>query len=272
MKIFISADIEGVAGIVHGQQGTPGNAEYETGRRLMIAEVNAAIAGAFAGGASEVLVNDSHYLMRNLVPGELDPRVELVSGHLKPASMAQGLDDSFAGMMLVGYHVRAGARGILAHTMSGYAFASVTVNGHAAGEALLYGAYAGAMGVPVILATGDDQLRLEIAAHFPGAEYAQVKVAYGAQAGRSLSPSAARALIEAAAARALRRATTIAPLILEPPFRCEVRLNTQSMADLIDLLPMCERRGAVGVAFESPTTGELIRVLIVMATLVESLR
>ncbi len=272
MKIFISADIEGVAGVVHGQQGTPGNPEYETARRLMIGEVNAAIEGAFAGGATAVVVNDSHYLMRNLIPSELDRRARLVSGFLKPDSMMQGLDAGFAGAMLVGYHARAATRGILAHTISGYAFASVTVNGHPAGETLLYGAFAGALGVPVILVSGDDCLKQEVERHFPHAEYAEVKTAYGAQAGESLSPASACDVIRAHARRAVERASQIAPVTLNAPLECEVRLNNQSIADLAALLPMCERLDSTTVRLTSGSIGELIRLLNVMALLANSLR
>ena len=121
MKIFISADIEGVAGVVVPQHGAPGNPEYESARRLMTQEVNAAIAGAFEGGATEVLVNDSHGPMTNLLPEELDPRAELILGRPKPGGMFAGLTKDHAGAFCTGYHSGAGRHGILSHTVSGFA-------------------------------------------------------------------------------------------------------------------------------------------------------
>jgi D-amino peptidase len=272
MKILISADIEGVAGVVHREQTTPGNVEYETARRLMCAEVNAAVDGAFAAGASEVLVNDSHGPMRNLLPDLVDPRARLLSGHLKPLSMLQGLDGSFDGVMLVGYHARAGAKGILAHTISGFAFADISINERFAGEAFINGVLAGALGVPVILVTGDDCLRAEVAPLFAGACYAEVKTAWSAEAATSLSPRMAQNLIRGEAQRAVQSLQAIIPLRIEPPFRCKVRLNTQSMADLVSILPGCERSDSKCVLFETQSIHDLLCILVAMATMAASLR
>ena len=167
MRIFISADIEGVAGVVSPQQGQPGSPEYERARRLMTHEVNAAIAGAFDGGATAVLVNDSHGPMTNLLPDELDPRAECVLGRPKPGFMAAGLDAGFAAMFMTGYHSGADRHGVLSHTVSGLAFLSLRVNGIDCAEATLYGAYAGGMGIPVALLTGDDQLEAAMRAAVP---------------------------------------------------------------------------------------------------------
>jgi hypothetical protein len=170
MRIYISSDIEGVAGVVDGEQGRPGNGEHERARRLMTQEVNAAIAGAFEGGATEILVNDSHGPMRNLLIEDIDPRARLISGKPKPVSMMEGLSPDHAGVFALGYHARAGAHGILAHTINGFAFARITVNGTDFGESGLYGAYAGELGVPVVLLSGDDCLKAEVSPLFPGAE------------------------------------------------------------------------------------------------------
>ena len=169
MKIFISADIEGVAGVVVPRHGEPGNAEYEQARRLMTEEVNAAIEGAFAGGAVEVLVNDSHGPMINILPDLLHPRAELIRGNIKPGAMFAGLDDSYSGVMCLGYHAAAAEYGVLAHTTSSSAFTAIRLNGMAASEAMFYGAYAGAMGVPVILLSGDDVTARTCGGLFPEA-------------------------------------------------------------------------------------------------------
>jgi D-amino peptidase len=206
MRIYISSDIEGVAGVVHGEQGRPGNPEYERARRLMTQEVNAAIAGAFEGGATEILVNDSHGPMRNLLIEDLDPRVRLISGKPKPVSMMEGLDAGAAGVFALGYHARAGSHGILAHTINGFAFARVTVNGADFGESGLYGGYAGEVGVPVLLVSGDDCLRAEVAPLFVGAEIVEVKRAIMNSCAESMTPKAAREAIRAAGGEAVPRA------------------------------------------------------------------
>jgi len=142
MKILISVDIEGVAGVFNVEQTRPGNGEYERARRWMTEEANAAIRGAFAGGATEVLVNDSHGSFRNLLADSLDPRARFVLGKPRYLGMMGGLDTECDGVMLIGYHSRAQGRGILAHTINSFAFARVTVNGRELGEAGLYGALA----------------------------------------------------------------------------------------------------------------------------------
>ena len=204
MKIFISADIEGVAGVVTPQQGQPGNEEYQRARRLMTEEVNAAIAGAFAGGATSVLVNDSHGPMVNLLPELLDPCAELLLGRPKPMNMFCGLEADFAGVLCIGYHSGAGQHGVLSHTVNGFALAGIRVNGIDCAEATLYGAYAGSLGVPVLQLTGDDRMEAQCAPHFPGVHVAAVKRALGQRAARALSPEAARNLIRIEAERAVR--------------------------------------------------------------------
>jgi D-amino peptidase len=272
MKILISSDIEGVAGVVHGRQGAAGDPEHEIARRLMAGEVNALVEGAFAGGATEVVVNDAHGHMRNLVPGEIDPRAELVSGWIKPLVMLQGLEDDFDGVILAGYHACAGSFGVLAHAFSGFAFAGIEVGGAAAGEPFFYGALAGSMGVPVILVTGDDRLREEVAPLFPDAGFAEVKRAYGYECARSLSPQAARALLRRKAEAAVRGAPGAAPFRPAPPFRCRLRLTRPNVADLIALLPFCTRVDAVTVEFETAAIGDMVRILTVMAAAGGALR
>ena len=167
-KIFISMDIEGVAGVVLPIHGEPGNLEYEDARRLMTEEANAAVAGAFEGGATEVLVNDSHGPMVNLLPEMLDPRADLTRGNIKMMSMFEGLDPSYAGALCVGYHAPGADHGVLAHTVSSHAFAEVFLNGARASEAMFFGAYGGAMGVPVIMLSGDDVTEQSCGSLFPG--------------------------------------------------------------------------------------------------------
>lgn len=257
MKIFISVDIEGVAGVVTPGEGEPGNAEYERARRLMTGEANAAIAGAFDGGATEVLVNDSHGPMVNLLPEEIDPRVELIRGNIKPLGMFAGFDESFAGAMCVGYHAAAGDRGVLAHTNAGV-FTAIRLNGEATSEASIYGAHAGSLGVPVILLSGDDVIVRACRDLFVGAQLVQVKTALSQRAARSLSPAASRDLIRQAAATAVRDADHVRLYRIATPCRIEFDFIRPIMADICERIPVAERTGPRTLTFACESVRDAI--------------
>ena len=148
MRILVSVDIEGVAGVVHPDHARPGNADYERARRWMTAEASAAIAGARAGGATDVIVNDSHGDFRNLLAETIDPSVRLLQGKPRELGMMAGVEDGCVAVFLVGWHAKAMAAGVLAHTINSTAFARVLVNGDEAGELALYGGVAAEFGAP----------------------------------------------------------------------------------------------------------------------------
>ncbi len=272
MKIHISMDIEGVAGVVLPAHGQPGNPEYERARRLMTNEANAAIAGAFDAGATEVLVNDSHGPMVNLLPELLDPRAQLILGKPKAGNMAAGLDGSFDGMFLVGHHSGAGQYGVLSHTINGFAFHAIRVNGIDCAEATLYGAYAGSMGVRVALLTGDDQLMTQCAPLFPGVEQAVVKYALGHRAAWSFSPQTACQIIHDAAMRAIQNLAAMQPFTIAPPYRLEIDLTTVGIADQAAIIPVAERPGPRTVAFAAQTMDEVIGWVNTVSALSTALR
>lgn len=272
MKIYIAADIEGVAGVVNPQQGTMGNGEHERARRLMTQEVNAAIEGAFAGGASEVLVNDAHGEMRNLLPEELDPRADLILGKPKPLNMVEGLTPEHAGLICLGFHARARQAGLLAHTTNGFAFAAIRLNGQELGEAGLYGAYAGSIGVPIILLSGDDRLEAEMRPLLPEARIAVVKQALGQRAARALSPDRARTLIRTEAEAAVRAARSVPPFTIEGPFQLEVEFNAPVLCDLAAVIPAAERLDAVTVLFRPESTEHALRWVNTLSALSAFLR
>jgi D-amino peptidase len=261
MRILICVDIEGIAGVVHPEQTRPGTVEFEHARRLMAAEANAAIRGAFAGGASAVVVNDSHGHFRNLLPDEFDPRADALLGKPRELGMMAGVDQDCTAAFLVGWHSRAGACGVLAHTISSFAFARVWANGAEIGEAGLYGAVAAEFNVPVALFTGDDVFVAETAPLFPGAVGVAVKRAHGNRVATSLSPSAACAAIEAGATQA---ATHCGQLRLRPvasPIAIRVDAAGVALADLFAMLPIVRRTGALTLEFTSPTMRHAVRVL-----------
>jgi len=281
MKILISTDIEGVAGVFHPEQVRPGNGEYECARVWMTQEANAAVQGAFAGGADEVLVNDSHGGFRNLLPDLLDERAQLVLGKPRVLGMMAGLEEDLGeyggtkqcdAVFLIGYHARAKARGILAHTINGFAFAGVEINGQALGEAGLYGALAGELGVPVALASGDDAFITETRSLFPGATWVQSKVAQGQYTGTTLAPAAAQRAIARAAQTAMDKLAELKPFVIAPPIACVLHTQTPALADLFCLWPTLERLDSATVRFSAASMQDTIRMLNSLAAMSFMLR
>ena len=175
MKVFLSTDMEGTAGVVDWAQCVGDGPEAAAGRRLLLAEVNAAIDGAIAGGATEIVVNDSHSTMRNLPPAELRGQASYIAGSHKPLYMMQGLDDSFAACLFISYHGSVGAPAGLSHTYNPRAVVEVQLDGTVTGEAGINALVAAHYGVPVLLVTGDRAACEETAAVIPGVHQAVVK-------------------------------------------------------------------------------------------------
>lgn len=244
MRVYVSSDIEGVAGVVIAEQTSPsGGSEYQRARRLMTFEVNAAARAAFEAGASAVVVNDAHGPNTNLLVEELDERVELVTGRPKPLNMVQGIDEGFDAALFLGYHARPGtAEAILDHAYMGSVVDGIELAGTPHGEFGLNAMVAGAFGVPVVMASGDDKLATEVEALLPDAEVAVVKWATSRTAARTLTPATARVTIASAVTRALRdiRAECLLPPP-EPPIELKVRFVSTAQADLATLLPGAER-------------------------------
>lgn len=261
MKILISTDIEGVAGVTHVEQTRSGNAEYERARAWMTDEANAAIRGAFAGGATEVLVNDSHGGFRNLLLDRLDVRAQTISGKPRYLGMMAGVEQDCDAVYMVGYHARSQTTGVLAHTINSFAFRSVRVNAEEFGEAGLYGALAGEFGVPVALLSGDDVFLAETAPIFPGAVGVETKRAYGNAVCTSVAPSRACALIEEAARRAVSDARELLPFRIDAPLECELTTQTPGQADLFCQWPDMRRVDGSTLRFGADSMQSLVRVL-----------
>ncbi|MGB3432300.1 M55 family metallopeptidase [Achromobacter sp.] len=274
MKILISTDIEGVAGVFHSEQVRAGNGEYERARAWMTAEANAAVQGAIAGGAEEILVNDSHGGFRNLLPDGLDERARLVLGKPRYLGMMGGLEEGCDAVFMIGYHSRSQGRGILAHTINSFAFARVMINGMELGEAGLYGALAGEMGVPVILGTGDDAFIAETRDTFPGAEWVQTKVAHGQGSGVTLSPAASRRAIAAAAETAVRNLKKggAVPFRIPAPIECRLQTQSSALADLFCMWPTLERVDGVTLRFTTDSMQSAVRTLNSLAAMSFMLR
>jgi D-amino peptidase len=203
LKVYISADMEGITGLVDAEDVQPHGRDYERGRMMMTEDVNAAVRGAFDAGATSVLVNDAHGPMRNLLPDLLDPRAPLIKGRPKPMGMLEGLTGEYDAVMCVGFHSRAGTLGVLSHSFMGHEIEDIWLDDRPVGEIGLLHATAAALGVPVVLLSGDDSACAEMLAWDAGVTTVTVKHARDRFAAELLPVPEARAAIEATAKRAL---------------------------------------------------------------------
>jgi D-amino peptidase len=278
MRVYISIDMEGVAGVVHGEQCRRGGHGYDEARALMTAEANAAALGAFAGGAEHVLINDSHGDMRNLVLDQLDERVEIITGALKPFSMVEGLggESDFGGRgpeqsldhhqvaLFIGYHAGMGtAAAILDHTYRGAVVSQVRINGREFNEAGLNALVAGAAGTPVGLVTGDEstcrQCRELLGEQL---ETVTVKWAIGRTAARSLHPRRAQQRIREAATRVVGKAAQLQSFLLDSPYVLEIDVHDTAMADAAAILPGVLRPYARTLRYEAGGVHEVFRAML----------
>jgi D-amino peptidase len=260
MKVYISVDMEGIAGVGHPLPTRRGDSGYSAAVQLMVGEANAAIDGAFRGGATEVLVNDSHGGMHNLPAADIDRRARVLGGQ-KVWSMVAGAGpvqpdepSRFGVALFVGYHARAGhPRGTLAHTYTGQTV-ETRLNGRLTGEYGLNAAVLGAWGIPVGLVAGDDALAEEVEGWLPWAERVVVKVASGTNAAASVHPEIAADLVRDAAERAVRRAAASDLHVLElgSPVVIEIEFGRAIEADAAAMVPGNVRIGDRGVRIETP--------------------
>lgn len=270
MDVLISVDMEGVAGIATRQQIHPGGRDYPIARALMTAEANAAVAGAFDGGATSVVVNDSHGPMDNLLGEQLDQRADYVVGDPKPLDMVQEVSPQTGVVLFVGYHAGAAdPAGVLAHTYSGGGFADVRLNGRSIGEAELNALMAAVAGVPVGLVTGDDVICAVAEKAFPGVVTVQVKTALGRTAARSKHPVSARRAIAEGAARAVANAAsgTIRPVPIPGELAVEVELRVNGAVEMAARVPGTERTGVSSVRYQAASPREAMDMLIVWSAL-----
>jgi D-amino peptidase len=233
MQVYISVDMEGCSGVIHREHTNPKGYDYELARRLMTAEADAAVRGAFDAGADAVVVSDSHggNGMRNILHEQLDPRAELVMGSPRRLGQLEGLDADFDAVLLVGYHTRHGAAGNLSHTTNGQAVANLWIDGALVGEIGLNARLAGHFGVPIAMVTGDDLTVVEAKAELPDAEGVVVKTALGRYSARCVHPERACELIRVGATRAVRRAGEIAPSVAPSPVTFRLQFKETGSAE-----------------------------------------
>jgi D-amino peptidase len=232
MRIFISVDMEGVSGVTRWEDVIKSGQDYQRARSWMTGDVNAAVEGARAAGATEFVVEENHGVeaLCNLMLDEIDPEVEVVRGQPRGgATTMAALDDSFDAMFLVGHHAKVGDYpGICAHTISYGEYRDVRLGGRSVSEGEIFATAAAQLGVPTALITGDDIVAAELSRVCPGIETAIVKRALSRTAGAIIPPARARRIIASAAQRAVERvrAREIAPAEFATPFSMEVELQS----------------------------------------------
>lgn len=267
MKYFLSVDMEGITGLPDYTFVTSSERNYENSRRIMTQEANAIIESAFKNGASEVLVNDSHSKMNNLLVEELHEEATLISGDFKQFSMVHNVDSSFDGVLFAGYHARAGMPGVMSHSMT-FSFRTIFINDVEIGEIGFNAYVAGYYGVPVIFLAGDDCACREIEALVPGVVTAAVKESISRSCVKTLHPRKARELVAAKVAEAIVKKDDIKPLT--PPDKpvLKIEFTNYGQAEWAALMPGTRIiEGTTIVEFKAKDILEAYRAMLVMAEL-----
>jgi len=250
MKIYISADMEGVVGVVTGDQLTPQGFEYERFRGFMTQEVNAAIEGARAAGATEIVVSDSHGNGENLLIEKLPRDVLLVRSWPRPLMMMQGIDASFAGAIFIGYHSSTTSmEGVRAHTISSARLADVKLNGLSMSEAGINAAIAGQFNVPIIMVSGDNVVVKETTALLGDLEGAVVKWATGFHSATTMTPEASYQLIREKVQKAVSRIKDFKPYKISSPVKLDVRFKNYRPSEMLSYLSIVERTDSHSIRF-----------------------
>lgn len=263
MKLYISADIEGVAGVASRAQSGPEQFEYELAREWMTGEVRAACEGAFDAGCSEIVVSDSHGNGQNLLIDELPESIRLVRCWPRPLEMMEGIQEGgFAAAMLIGYHAGAtNMEGNLAHTLYGLVIRSVRINGVIAPEAYISAATAGEYGVPVVLISGDDVFVRETREFLADVAAVTTKESVGTLSAKTITPASSRKLIRVAAKQALENVAKYQPLVVETPVKLEVEFKHRLPAELLDFLPFITRQDAFTIGHTAKNMSDVSRFL-----------
>lgn len=250
MKVFISIDLEGISGLVQWD-----SADRQIERELITAEANAAIAGAFDGGATDVLVTEAHGNMRNILPEKIDHRASFISGQPKPKNHMSGIDSSFRAALLIGYHSKAGTlNGVMAHTFTGSIF-SLKFNDMELGEIGTDAAIAGHYDVPVVMVTGDKAACLEARELLGEVETVSVKEGISRSSAKCTAPPSARRLIREGAKRVIASLSANSnqkPFKIKSPVRTEITFTDPSYADCVSNMPFVERIDGRKIAFKAP--------------------
>jgi D-amino peptidase len=270
MKVLISADMEGATGVTWPADVEPGTEQWQRCRRMFTSDVNAAAAGFFDAGATDVVINEAHSTMRNLLLEELDGRATMLTGRHKDLGMVEGIQHpDVSAVAFVGYHAGAGADGVLAHTYLPNSIVGVRVNGADASEGRLNALVAAEYGVPVVLVTGDDRTCADAAGYAPGARMVAVKDCVTRYSAICRTPAVTAAAIRSAAAAVGKLAGRRDPAG-DAPYHVEVEVDATQLAQAAAIVPTVERTGERVVTYDSATAYEMIRCFKAVATLISA--
>jgi D-amino peptidase len=269
MRVLVSVDMEGIAGVVDAEDVRPGHSEYERNRTLITAEASAAVRGVYASDpGAEVLVSEAHAGFRNLLPDLLDRRAVLLRGKPKPDGMLAGLADDVDAAVFIGYHGKAGTgQSVLAHTINGGVVCDVRCNGRSLGELGLNAALAGHRGVPPVLVAGDDTVAAEAAETVPGMHAVVVKRALGGRAAAMLHPQEACERIEQAVPKALADRDAVRPPHFDGPVELEVEVLSPHQTERALLIPGMQRPGGRTLRYAAPDFPVAYQVIQLIAML-----
>jgi D-amino peptidase len=275
MKILISADMEGATGVTWPADVLPGTPQWERCRSMFTSDVNAAVLGFFDGGADEVLINEAHSTMRNLLLERLDERARMLTGRHKSLSMVEGVQHGDVdGIAFVGYHTGAGTEGVLAHTYLANSITGVWLNGERASEGLLNAHVVAEYGVPVVLVTGDDLTCVDADGYAPHARKVAVKDHVSRYAAVCRTPARTASDIRAAAKEATALAVRHEPVpdgpVPDGPFTVELEFDAEHLAAAATVVPGTSRSGERRVAYTSGTMYEGIRTFKAVTTIVSA--
>jgi len=263
VKIFISVDMEGIGGIGSPHMVSSSGKDYDTGRKLMTAEVNTVVKAILETGPATIVVNDSHGDMQNLLHTELDSRVEYIQSNIKPWGMVQNLDATFDGIIFIGYHAMAGAEnGFLAHTGSG-TVKGLWINGTEVGEGGLNAMFAGEMGVPVLLASGDKAFAEEIS-RLIATRTVVTKEAIGGSAAKLLHPDVVNKALREQTLAAMKDLKNAKALAVKQPVTFNLKVDQPTRADVAMGIPGMKRVDGCTISYESRNMKEaypLIRII-----------
>ena len=262
LKVYISVDMEGIAGVVTSDQLGPTGFEYERARQWMTAEALAAVAGARDAGATEIVVSDSHGNGESLLIDQFPDDVRIVRSWPRPLMMMEGIDSTFAAAIFVGYHASTTSpAGVRAHTISSANLASVSLNGVAMPEAGVNAAIAGRFGVPVVFISGDNIAVEETRRLLGDVEVAAVKQAISFHAASTMTPKAAQQLIRDHVKAALQRRSAFKPYVVRPPVTLDVIFKNYRPAEMLAFLPIVQRTTSHGIRFVGKDMVEVSRFL-----------
>src|SRR5688500_17683558 len=254
--------MEGIADVVTGEQLGPQGFEYARFREFMTQEANAAIEGALAGGATQIVVSDSHGNGQNLLIEKLPSNVWIVRSWPRPLGMMQGIDETFAGAIFIGYHTgTTNLQGVRAHTLSSARLTDVRLKGVSVSEAGVNAAIAGHFNVPVIMVSGDDAVVKETTALLGDVEGATVKWSSGFHSAKTMMPEAAYQLIREKAKRAIGRIKDFKAHKLAPPIQLDVRFKNYRPSEVLSYLSIVERTDAHSIRFTGKDIIEVSKFL-----------